>query len=79
MPAETESSGSAMSKAYDPAAVERRLYQMWEDGGYFSPSEESEEKERKPFSIIMPPPNLTGELHLGHALNGTLQDILVIF
>ncbi|MCH8064258.1 MAG: valine--tRNA ligase [Chloroflexi bacterium] len=74
MPAETGSSGSAMPKTYDPAAVERRLYQMWEDGGYFSPSEESE---AKPFSIIMPPPNLTGELHIGQALTDTVEDILI--
>ena len=52
----------AMPKAYDPGAVETRIYRMWEEGGYFAPSGDSQ---REPFTIIMPPPNLTGELHVG--------------
>jgi valyl-tRNA synthetase len=61
-----------MPKAYDPAAVEARLYRMWEDSGAFAPRGEGD-----PFVIIMPPPNLTGELHLGHALTDTVEDILI--
>ncbi len=68
-----QTSGSEMPKAYDPASVEASLYKMWEDGGYFSPSEGNGE----PFTIIMPPPNLTGELHVGHALMDTVEDILI--
>ncbi|MEX0787098.1 MAG: valine--tRNA ligase, partial [Dehalococcoidia bacterium] len=62
-----------MPKAYDPGAVEGRLYRMWEDAGYFKPRDGAGE----PFTIIMPPPNLTGELHLGHALMDTVEDILI--
>ena len=65
---------AAMPKAYDPGAVETRLYRLWEERGHFKPSDASE---RDPFVIIMPPPNLTGELHLGHALMDTVEDILI--
>ena len=61
-------------KAYDPGAVEQRLYGSWIDGGYFTPTIDPE---KEPFVIIMPPPNVTGELHLGHALQATLADIMV--
>ena len=64
---------SQMPKAYDPGAVESRLYEMWEQGGYFKPSD----GDGDPFVIIMPPPNLTGELHLGHALTDAAEDILI--
>ena len=64
---------SEMPKAYDPAVVEGRIYKMWEDGGYFAPADGDGE----PFTIIMPPPNLTGELHVGHALMDTVEDILI--
>jgi valyl-tRNA synthetase len=63
-----------MPKAYNPAAVERKLYEEWEAGGYFTPEID---KDKRPFSIIMPPPNLTGELHLGHAMMDTVEDILI--
>ncbi len=63
-----------MPKAYDPRSVEERLYRMWEDAGYFKPAPDNG---KDPFVIIMPPPNLTGELHLGHALMDTVEDILV--
>src|SRR5688572_27337248 len=63
-----------MPKAYNPAAVEARLYRMWEEAGYFTPAVDWS---RRPFTIIMPPPNLTGELHLGHAMMDTVEDILV--
>jgi valyl-tRNA synthetase len=59
---------------FDPRAVESRLYDAWEGAGLFKPKGEGE-----PFSIVIPPPNVTGSLHLGHALNATLQDILARF
>ncbi len=70
-----------MAKAYEPSKVEGALYQMWLDGGYFrAPSFESlrtNGEEKEPFCIIMPPPNVTGELHLGHALTATIEDCLI--
>ncbi len=63
-----------MLKAYDPQKVEAPLYQMWMDGGYFKPAPG---EGREPFCIIMPPPNVTGELHLGHALTATIEDTLI--
>ena len=68
---------SALPKTYDPAQVEERVYALWERGGYFRPrADGAKEKGRRPFTIIMPPPNLTGELHLGHALVVALEDAL---
>jgi valyl-tRNA synthetase len=58
---------------YDPSKSERRIYNTWESEGFFKPNGSSVEK----FSIVMPPPNVTGSLHMGHALNTTLQDIIV--
>ena len=63
-----------MSRAYDPAAVERRIYQNWIDEGYFHANRDSGQQ---PYTIIMPPPNVTGELHLGHALEKALEDALI--
>ena len=63
-----------IATAYDPAAVESHWYQFWQGRGYFSPRIDPD---RQPFTIIMPPPNVTGELHLGHALTATIEDILV--
>jgi len=63
-----------MATAYEPQEVEQRLYQMWVDGEYFTPIID---KNKDPFVIVMPPPNVTGELHLGHALTATLEDIMV--
>lgn len=62
-----------MAKAYDSSQVEGKWYQFWEENGFFH-SEVDDTK--KPFSIVMPPPNVTGALHLGHAMDGTIQDIL---
>jgi valyl-tRNA synthetase len=59
---------------FDPKEAEARLYQYWEKAGLFTPSAESS---REPFTIVIPPPNVTGSLHIGHALNNTLQDILI--
>lgn len=61
-------------KAYDPQKVEKKWYQFWLEKGYFTPEIDSQ---KKPFVIIMPPPNVTGELHLGHALTATLEDIMI--
>ena len=63
-----------MPKAYDPGAVEASIYARWEDSGAFTPQPSSD---KDPFTIIMPPPNLTGELHLGHAMMDAVEDILI--
>ncbi|MBE6985995.1 MAG: valine--tRNA ligase [Ruminococcaceae bacterium] len=65
-----------LPKVYEPQQVENRIYEMWEKGGYFRPSEE---EGAKPFTIVMPPPNVTGQLHMGHAMDATLQDTLIRF
>ncbi len=65
-----------MEKAYNPANVENRIYKFWEEGNFFS-SKPNPEKEK--FVVMMPPPNVTGKLHTGHALNFTLQDVFVRF
>ncbi|MCR4606351.1 MAG: valine--tRNA ligase [Oscillospiraceae bacterium] len=62
-----------LPKVYDPKAVESRIYDFWMKGGFFKAVID---KNKKPFSIVMPPPNVTGQLHMGHALDATLQDIL---
>jgi valyl-tRNA synthetase len=63
-----------LAKIYEPKEVEDRIYRLWLEGGYFH-SEPDETKE--PFTIVIPPPNVTGQLHMGHALDETLQDILI--
>ncbi|MCX5680236.1 MAG: valine--tRNA ligase [Candidatus Omnitrophica bacterium] len=65
-----------LPKAYTPHEVEDRLYKDWEDKGYFRGSPDPS---KKPYSIVIPPPNITGILHMGHALNNTIQDILIRF
>lgn len=65
-----------LEKTFDPAAVEPRLYQMWEKSGVFAPIDDPK---AETFSIVIPPPNVTGNLHVGHALNNTLQDVLTRF
>ena len=62
-----------LPKTYDPKAVENKIYDLWMKGGYFKGTIDPA---KKPFSIVMPPPNVTGQLHMGHALDATLQDIL---
>lgn len=66
-------------KPYDPAATEGRVYEAWEKSGYFNPDSLPGGAEREPFTIMMPPPNATGVLHMGHALFLTLQDIMIRF
>ena len=63
-----------LAKNYDPKSFEDRIYEGWCEKGYFKPDPD---KKKKPFSIVIPPPNVTGQLHMGHALDETLQDILV--
>ncbi len=63
-----------LAKTYDPKGIEERLYQKWETNGYFRAKAD---KSKKPFTIVMPPPNITGQLHMGHALDNTMQDILI--
>lgn len=63
-----------LNKTYDPKDIEERLYQKWLDQKYFHAEAD---KSKKPFTIVMPPPNITGKLHMGHALDNTMQDILI--
>lgn len=63
-----------LSKSYEPKAVEERWYGVWEKSGFFHADEDAD---GRPYSIVIPPPNVTGSLHMGHALNATLQDVLI--
>ena len=63
-----------LAKQYDPSQVEDRIYQFWQDGGYFHTEADPD---KKPYTIVMPPPNVTGQLHMGHALDNTMQDVLI--
>jgi len=65
-----------IAKTYSPKEFEERIYKNWEGKGYFTPVVD---RSKKPYSIVMPPPNITGKLHMGHALNNTLQDVLIRF
>ncbi|MEK7357514.1 MAG: class I tRNA ligase family protein, partial [Bdellovibrionota bacterium] len=70
----TENSTSALPDRYAAAEVEGRVYKWWEDSGFFKADDVST---KPPFCIILPPPNVTGQLHMGHALDHTIQDVLV--
>ncbi len=70
---QTSDTRQEMPKAYEPGKVEQKWYRFWLDKGYFKPRIDPAQK---PFVIIMPPPNVTGELHVGHALTATMEDIL---
>ncbi|WP_124100808.1 valine--tRNA ligase [Ruminococcus sp. Marseille-P6503] len=63
-----------LSKLYEPSQVEDRIYSFWQDNNYFHAERDSQ---KKPYTIVIPPPNVTGQLHMGHALDETLQDILI--
>ncbi len=63
-----------LGKTYSPEDIEERLYRKWEEAGYFHADAD---RSKKPFTIVMPPPNITGQLHMGHALDNTMQDILI--
>jgi len=60
--------------AYNAQELEQRIYQWWADSGFF---EAGKDQTKQPFTIVMPPPNVTGMLHIGHALGNTLQDLLI--
>ncbi|MBL4858612.1 MAG: class I tRNA ligase family protein, partial [Erythrobacter sp.] len=62
-----------LSKTFDPAEIEQRWYAYWEENGLFRP----ERPDAEPFTIVNPPPNVTGSLHIGHALDNTLQDVVI--
>lgn len=63
-----------LAKTYEPQEVEDRIYQFWLSGGYFHAEADPQ---KDPYTIVIPPPNITGQLHMGHALDETLQDILI--
>jgi len=65
-------------KPYDPQKTEEKIYELWEKSGYFNPDNLPGER-KESFTIVLPPPNVTGNLHMGHALNATIQDILIRF
>ena len=65
-----------LAKTYDPHGIEEKLYQKWLEKKYFHAEVDHS---KKPFTIVMPPPNITGQLHMGHALDNTMQDILIRF
>ena len=71
---QTASERRNIPRAYEPKSVEGRVYKAWVDGGYFTPVIDPA---KKPFVVIMPPPNVTGELHMGHALTAALEDLMV--
>lgn len=66
-------------KPYDPAATEGRIYEAWEKSGYFNPDNLPDAESREPYTIVLPPPNVTGVLHLGHAYEDSLQDTVIRF
>jgi valyl-tRNA synthetase len=68
------SEAKELAKSYDPKLVEDRLYNTWVENGYFTPEVDPS---KEPYTIVIPPPNITGQLHMGHALDNTLQDILI--
>lgn len=70
----TDSSSNQLSPKYNPQEVEQRIYKMWETKGYFKSQDVST---KPPFCIMLPPPNVTGSLHVGHALDHTIQDVLI--
>ena len=63
-----------LEKNYNPSAIEEKLYDRWLEKKYFHAEPD---RSKKPFTIVMPPPNVTGQLHMGHALDNTMQDILI--
>ena len=63
-----------LAKQYNPKEVESRIYSRWMESGYFRPEVDPE---KTPYTIVMPPPNITGQLHMGHALDMSLQDVII--
>ena len=72
----SEQNKKELAKTYDPKAIEGRLYDKWLNKKYFHAEVDHN---KKPFTIVIPPPNITGQLHMGHALDNTMQDILIRF
>ena len=72
MAKQTQTQG--LPTVFDPKAVEEKWYNHWKEKGYFHAEVD---KSKEPFSIVIPPPNVTGQLHMGHAMDNTMQDILV--
>ena len=72
--AENQEQGNNIPKVYDPQSFEKKWYQYWEENKFFHAEVD---KSKKPYSMVIPPPNVTGQLHMGHALDNTLQDILI--
>jgi len=68
---------SELPKAYNPQQNENKIYRQWEKSGYFNPDKLSVKKTAKKFIMVSPPPNITGDRHVGHALNNTPQDVLI--
>jgi len=68
-----------LDKSYNPKQVEEEIYKLWERSGFFNPDKIKTKSSSKSYSILLPPPNITGSLHLGHALNATISDILIRF
>ena len=72
-----------LTKPYDPASTEARIYKLWEESGFFNPDvciEKGNTKpDAEPFTIMLPPPNVTGVLHMGHGLMVTIEDIMIRF
>jgi valyl-tRNA synthetase len=66
-----------LEKSYDHSKVEQKIYKLWEDSGFFNPDKLPDAEKREPFVISLPPPNVTGTLHLGHAFEDTMQDIVI--
>ncbi|MBU3934452.1 valine--tRNA ligase [Patescibacteria group bacterium] len=65
-----------LPKTYEPKQVEEKIYKLWEKSGFFNP-DKLPKTHKKPYTIVLPPPNVTGELHMGHALNSVIQDVLI--
>src|SRR3990172_2484461 len=63
-------------KPYEPKETENKIYELWEESGFFNP-DNLPARHKEPFSIVLPPPNVTGTLHLGHALEDSIQDMIV--
>ncbi|MBI1888861.1 MAG: valine--tRNA ligase, partial [Candidatus Spechtbacteria bacterium] len=70
------SKAEELPKTYDPKATEQKIYNLWLESGFFNP-DNLPKRHKKPFTILIPPPNVTGELHMGHALNTVIQDIII--
>src|SRR5215210_2365898 len=76
IPVKSSQNSATLAPSFNPKVIEAGLYDRWDEAGYFAPAGDPDSK---PFVVIMPPPNVTGELHLGHALFVTIEDIMTRF